>query len=318
MSLVLLFAVLFVLTFVVLIWLLRPTKAEADIQRRLSSIGKTYGFDTEDTTILRQEELSSIPLLNDLLQRIPGVLNLRHLIRQAGRSWTVAPVLLGSLVGALVAGWATSMFTPALPLVLLAGVAVGSAPYAYLFLQRQARLRRFAEMLPGAIDLMSRALRAGHAVTSVIEMVAQETPEPVASEFRTVFEEQNLGLPLREAIVGLSHRVPLEDVHFLATAIIVQKETGGNLAEILDKAAFIMRERMRLKGQVRIYTAQGRLSGWVLCLMPFAMFVLLSLLNPDYERKLWTDPFGMHCVYGGLILMAIGILVVRKITDVKV
>jgi tight adherence protein B len=318
MSLVLLFAVLFVLTFVVLIWVLRPTKAEADIQRRLSSIGKTYGFDTEDTTILKQEELSSIPLLNDLLQRIPGVLNLRHLIRQAGRKWTVAPVLLGSLVGALVAGWAASMFTPALPLVLLVAVAVGSLPYAYLFLQRQARLRHFEEVLPGAIDLMSRALRAGHAVASVIEMVAQETAEPVASEFRTVFEEQNLGLPLREAIVGLANRVPHEDVHFLATAILVQKETGGNLAEILDKAAFIMRERTRLKGQVRIYTAQGRLSGWVLCLMPFAMFLLLSLLNPEYERKLWTDPLGMHCVYAGLILMAIGILVVRKITDVKV
>ena len=318
MSLVLLFAMLFVLTFVVLIWLLRPTKAEADFQRQLSSIGKTYGFDTEDTTILRQEELSSIPLLNDLLQRTPGVLNLRHLIRQAGRNWTVAPVLLGSLVGALVAGWAASMFTPALPLVLLVAVAVGSVPYAYLFLQRQARLRHFEEVLPSAIDLMSRALRAGHAVTFVIEMVSQETAEPVASEFRTVFEEQNLGLPLRDAIVGLANRVPLEDVHFLATAILVQKETGGNLAEILDKAAFIMRERMRLKGQVRIYTAQGRLSGWILCLMPFAMFLLLSLLNPEYERKLWTDPLGMHFVYAGLILMAIGILVVRKITNVKV
>jgi len=318
MSLVLLFAMLFVLTFVVLIWLLRPTKAEADFQRQLSSIGKTYGFDTEDTTILRQEELSSIPLLNDLLQRTPGVLNLRHLIRQAGRNWTVAPVLLGSLVGALVAGWAASMFTPALPLVLLVGVAGGSVPYAYLFLQRQARLWHFEEVLPSAIDLMSRALRAGHAVTFVIEMVSQETAEPVASEFRTVFEEQNLGLPLRDAIVGLANRVPLEDVHFLATAILVQKETGGNLAEILDKAAFIMRERMRLKGQVRIYTAQGRLSGWILCLMPFAMFLLLSLLNPEYERKLWTDPLGMHFVYAGLILMAIGILVVRKITNVKV
>jgi len=217
-----------------------------------------------------------------------------------------------------VAGWAASIFTPALPLVLLVGVVVGSAPYAYLFLQRQARLRHFEEILPGAIDLMSRALRAGHAVTSVIEMVAEETQEPVASEFRTVFEEQNLGLPLREAVVGLANRVPLDDVHFLATAIVVQKETGGNLAEILDKAAFIIRERMRLKGQVRIYTAQGRLSGWVLCLMPFAMFVLLSLLNPDYERKLWTDPLGMHFVYGGLILMAIGIFVIRRITDVKV
>ncbi|MGD0456710.1 MAG: type II secretion system F family protein [Terriglobia bacterium] len=318
MSLVLLFALLLVMTFGVLVWVSRPTKAEADIQRHLSSIGKTYGFDTEDATILRQEELSSIPLLNDLLQRIPGILNLRHLIRQAGRNWTVAPLLLASLVGAIVAGWAASLFTPALPLDLLVGVAVGSAPYAYLFWQRQARFRHFEEFLPDAIDLMSRALRAGHAVTSVIEMVSQETPEPVASEFRTVFEEQNLGLPVREAILNLANRVPIEDVRFLATALLVQKETGGNLAEILDKAAFIMRERMRLKGQVRIYTAQGRLSGWILCVMPFAMFFLLTLLNPEYERKLWADPLGLHFVYAGLILMAIGILVVRNITKVKV
>jgi tight adherence protein B len=149
-------------------------------------------------------------------------------------------------------------------------------------------------------------------------MVAQETPEPAASEFRIVFEEQNLGLPMREAILNLANRVPIEDVHFLATAILVQKETGGNLAEILDKAASIMRERMRLKGQLRIYTAQGRLSGWVLCLMPFAMFFMLTLLNPEYERQLWADPLGLHFIYAGLIMMAIGILIVRKIINIRV
>jgi tight adherence protein B len=318
MSPVLLFGLLLVLTFGVLLWVLRPTKTEADIQRHLSSIGKTYGVDIDGTTILKREALSSIPLLNDLLRRIPGILNLRRLIRQAGLNWTVAPVLLGSLVGALVAGWAALMFTRALPLVLLVGVAVGSAPYAYLFWQREARFRRFEEVLPDAIDLMSRAMKAGHAVASMIEMVSQETSEPVASEFRIVFEEQNLGLPMREAILNLANRVPLEDVHFLATAILVQKETGGNLAEILDKVAFIMRERMRLRGQLRVYTAQGRLSGWILCLMPFAMFLLMTLLNPEYEKKLWTDPLGIHFVYAGLIMMAIGIFFVRRIVDIKV
>jgi tight adherence protein B len=318
MSLVLLFVLLLVLTFGVLVWVSRPTSAEADIQRHLSGIGKTSGFDAEDSTILRQEALSAIPLLNDLLRRIPGVLNLRRLITQAGQDWTVAPVLLGSLVGALVAGWLASLFRVTLPLVVLVGVAVGSAPYAYLFWKRQARLAHFEEVLPGAIDLMSRGLRAGHAVTSVIEMVAEETPEPVASEFRIVFEEQNLGLPMREAILNLANRVPLEDLHFLATAILVQKETGGNLAEILDKVAFVMRERTRLRGQVRIYTAQGRLSGWVLCLMPFAVFFLLSLLNPEYENKLWKEPLGLDFLYAGLVMMAIGIFVIRKIINIKV
>ena len=149
-------------------------------------------------------------------------------------------------------------------------------------------------------------------------MVAQESAEPVASEFRILFEEQNLGLPLRDAMLNLAKRVPLDDVSFLVTAVLVQKETGGNLAEILDKTAFIMRERMRLKGQLRIYTAQGRLSGWVLGLLPFVMFVIMTLLNPKYEQKLWTDPLGLHFVYGGLIMMAIGIFVIRKIVDIKV
>ena len=140
----------------------------------------------------------------------------------------------------------------------------------------------------------------------------------MASEFKIVFEEQNLGLPLRDAMLNLANRVPLDDVTFLVTAILVQKETGGNLAEILDKTAFIMRERMRLKGQLRIYTAQGRASAWVLCLLPFVMVLLMTLLNPEYERKLWTDPLGIRFVYVGLVMMGLGVLVIRKVIDIKV
>jgi tight adherence protein B len=318
MTPVLLFGLLLFLTFGVLVWLLKPTKTEADVHRHLSSIGEIHGLEADGSTIRKQEVLSSIPQLNNLLQHIPGASRLGLLIIQAGRTWTVASVLLGSIVAALVTGWAASMFVPALPLVLLIAGAVGSAPYAYLSLQRASRFRRFEETLPEAIDLMCRALKAGHAVTSMIEMVSQETADPVASEFRIVFEEQNLGLPLREAILNLANRVPLDDVRFLSTAILVQKETGGNLAEILDKTAFIMRERMRLKGQVRIYTAQGRVSGWVLCMLPFVMFLLLTLVHPEYEKKLWTDPLGLHLVYAGLIMMAIGVFLIRKIVDIKV
>ena len=318
MSPVVLFGLLLLATFGVLVWILRPTQTETDVQRHLSSIEKMQGVDAEGATILKQEELSAVPWLNDLLRNIPGILGLRLLLMQAGRTWTVATVLLGSIVAAFVAAWVTSVFVQAIPLVLVVGGVMGLAPYAFLYWQRMMRFRRFEEILPDAIDLMSRALKAGHAVTSMIEMVSQETAEPVASEFRTVFEEQNLGLPLRDAMLNLAHRVPLNDVQFLVTAVLVQKETGGNLAEILDKVAFIMRERMRLKGQLRIYTAQGRLSGWILCLMPFAMALMMTLLNRDYESKLWTEPLGIHFIYAGLILMAIGILVIRKIVDIKV
>lgn len=318
MTPVLLFGLILLVTFGIVVFVLRPSKTEADVQRHLSSIGSISTMDADAATILRQEALSSVPFLNDLLIRIPGSRKLRLLIVQAGRTWTVATVLLGSLVAVLVVVAVASFFVDDILLDLLLGCVVGSVPYAYLFWLRASRFQKFEAVLPEAIDLMSRALKAGHAVASMIEMVSQESPEPVASEFRVVFEEQNLGLPLREAILNLAHRVPLEDVRFLATAILVQKETGGNLAEILDKVAMIMRERMRLKGQLRIYTAQGRLSGWILCLMPFAMAVLMTFLNPEYERKLWTDPLGIHFVYAGLIMMAIGIFVIRKIVDIRV
>ena len=318
MSPVILFGLLLLLTFGALVWALKPTKPETDIQRHLTSIGRMYAVDTDGTTILKQELLSSLPWVNTILGRVPGCLRLRLLITQAGGNWSVSTLLLGSLVGTLLAAWLGTVFVPGLLLALALGAAVGFAPYGYLLVKRAARFSRFNTFLPEAIDLMARALRAGHAVTAVIEMVAQETAEPVASEFRVVFEEQNLGLPFREAFLNLAERVPLEDVRFLATAILVQRETGGNLAEILDKTAAVMRERIRLKGQLRIYTAQGRVTGWILCLLPFIVFLLINLVNRDYEKKLWTDPTGLHVVYAGLIMMVVGIFAIRKIVDIKV
>jgi tight adherence protein B len=315
---VLVFILLLFLTFGVLAWALRPTKTEADIKRHLTTIGRLYAVDTEGVTILKQQTLSSIPWLNEALQGVPGIVWLRLLIMQAGHTWSVAVLLMWSLVLACLAGGVSSLFAPVPGFALLFAIIVGSAPCAYLLVKREMRFRRFEALLPEAIDLMSRALKAGHAVTSAIEMVALETAEPLASEFRTVFEEQNLGLPIREAILNLTQRVPLDDIRMLATAILVQKETGGNLAEILDKTAAIMRERMRLKGQLRIYTAQGRVTGVVLCSLPFVMFVVLNLVNHEYEKQLYTDPLGIHLIYVGLVMMALGVFVIRKIIDIKV
>lgn len=319
MSLGVLFVLLLLLSFGVMAWILKPTKTEADVQRHLEDIGGRYsGLEGDVSTILRRQTLSSIPWLNEFLQQIPESDRLRLLITQAGSRWTLATLLFGSLLGTLITAWLASFFVPAALLDVLFGAAVGLMPYVYLLAKRRARLARFDSLLPEAIDLMSRALKAGHAVTSAIEMVAQEIAEPVSGEFRIVFEEQNLGLPIREAMLNLAERVPLEDVRFLATAVLVQKETGGNLAEVLDKTAALMRERIRLKGQLRIYTAQGRLTGWILCLMPFIVFSLISLANYNYEKKLWTEPMGLHMVYVGLVMMAIGVFVIRRIIDIKV
>ncbi len=211
-----------------------------------------------------------------------------------------------------------SLLTPNPVISVAIGVAVGASPYVTLYLLREIRRRRFDALLPDAVDLMSRGLRAGHSIGSVLEMVGNEIAEPVGTEFRALHKEQSLGLPLREAMMNLIDRMPLDDLRFLATAILLQKESGGNLAQILDKTSAVIRERARLRGQLRIYTAQGRITGWILCAAPFLMFGLISVVNHDYEKTLFTTPLGLKMVYSGLVMMILGVLVIRKIIDVKV
>jgi tight adherence protein B len=230
----------------------------------------------------------------------------------------VGTLIIGSLVLACFAAWGAKLASPTAWLALLLGLAAGGTPYLYLYWKRQGRFKKFDAQLPEAIDLMARALRAGHAIVSAVEIVSEETSQPLAAEFRTVFDEQNLGLAIREALLNLVSRVPTDGVRFLATAILLQKETGGNLAEIMDKAGSVMRERIRLKGQLRVYTAQGRMTGWFLCCLPFFVFGLISVVNRDYERLLWTSPIGVRLIYGALALMFLGVYAIRKIISIKV
>lgn len=318
MSPVLLFIVLLVITFAVILWMLAPSKRESDIQRHLKDIGSLYTVDASGTSILKQESLSAIPWVNRILVKLPGAQRLQLFITQAGSRWSVGTLVLASIVLAFFVAWFATFAVPMFPIDLLLGIAAGSFPYIYLYVKRQGRFRRFDTQLPEAIDLMSRALRAGHAVISAIELVSQETSEPLATEFRIVFDEQNLGLPIREALLNLVSRVPTDDVRFLATAILVQKETGGNLAEILDKAASVMRERIRLKGQLRVYTAQGRMTGWFLCFLPFVVFGLISFVNHEYERQLWSNPIGVRLIYAALAMMGLGVYTIRKIINFRV
>lgn len=314
-----LFVVILALTFGAMLLVMRPTRSEKVVQERLSKIERMYEGSTEDASILlRREKLSDVAWLNEFLNRIPGSLRLQRFLSQAGSSWTVGQLLFLSLFltggGSLLAAfWApTGVFA------LLLGLAAGSVPYLYLSWKRSSRFNRFEELLQEAIDLMARALRAGHGIVPAIEMVSQEIPDPVGAEFRRIFEEQNFGLPLREALLNLATRVPLPDVQFLITAILVQKETGGNLAEVLDKTTAVIRERYRLRGQLRIYTAQGRITGWILGLMPFGIFIAMGIINPSYGQILLQDPLGQKLIYLGLGLMAVGVWVIRKVIDIKV
>jgi tight adherence protein B len=314
---VLLFLVLLVFSFVVVFYLLKPTKTETAVQQHLEEI-KDSRIELTGQTILKEEGYSSNPEISQIVQQIPGAVETLNLIRQSGKPWTVSSVMGISVLATVVVTWISSLFLPALLLAVVAGLIAGSIPYVVLLIVREQRFRKCDELLPEAIDLMGRGLRAGHALTAVIEMVSSEIADPISTEFKRLHEEHQLGLTLRDATMNHVSRQPRDDMRFLATAIQLQKETGGNLAVILDKSAAVARERARLRGQLRIYTAQGRITGWVLCLMPFMMFGLLSAFNWDFEKLLVTEPLGRTLIYIGLGLMLLGVLVIRKIIDVKV
>ena len=313
----LLFLLLLMLCFGIMYLVLRPTKTETAVQQHLETIQESRAEET-GSTILKEENYSANPELAAFVRQVPGAAETLDLLRQSGQKWTVSTVMGISLASTVLVAWISSYFLPTTILSVLAGVVAGVIPYIYLVIMREQRFRKCDELLPEAIDLMARGLRAGHALTAVLEMVSQEIAEPIASEFKRLHEEHALGLPLRDATMNLVSRLPRDDMRFLATAILLQKETGGNLAVILDKTAFVARERARLRGQLRIYTAQGRVTGWVLCLMPFIMFGLLSSINWQFEKLLFTEHMGRVLVYFGLTLMLIGVLVIRKIIDVKV
>jgi len=307
MSLILLFLLLLILMFGVLVYLLKPTSMEKAVEEQLASIEEAQPQESDRTTILKEQSVRS-GSIEELAQKLPWSPAVSRLIRQAGRGWSFGSVSAFSLIAGLVTYWVASLFNASIPVCAGLGIAVGSAPYVFLYILREIRFKRFGDLLPEAVDLMSRGLRAGHSIQAVLEMVGNEISDPVGVEFRALHKEQTLGLPIRDAMMRLIDRVPLDDM----------RESGGNLAQILDKTSAVLRERARLRGQLRIYTAQGRITGWILGAAPFLMFGIISLVNHDYEKSLFSDPFGLKMVYFGLGLMAIGILAIRKIIDIKV
>ena len=318
MSLVLLFILLLLLSFGVLFYLLKPTAMEKAVARQLADIGEGPGSLSAPTSILKDEAVRSNTLADEVVGRMPFAPALTRLIRQSGKDWRASSVFFLSVLVGLAAGWVAWLLASNLAISAGIGAAIGLTPYVSLYVLREIRRRSFDALLPEAVDLMSRGLRAGHSIAAVLEMVGNEIADPVGTEFRALHKEQSLGLPIREAMMNLVERMPLDDLRFLATAVLLQKESGGNLAQILDKTSAVLRERARLRGQLRIYTAQGRITGWILCAAPFLMFGLISVVNHDYEKALFSTPFGLKMVYGGLGLMVLGVLAIRKIIDVKV
>jgi tight adherence protein B len=317
-TLISIFFIILITAFAVVAFFTEPSKADKLIHSRLASLDrKRVSSRTDEPDIVKEVTFSTIPAFDKFLRNNRAAVGLQLLIEQCDLRWTVGRIVFGMLVlislGALLGNW---WIAPGLP-GWVPGLALGAIPYLFLLQRRKRRLRRFSELLPEAIDLMSRGLRAGQALPATVETIAQESDEPLRSEFRRAADEQSFGLPFREAMVNLSRRVPVADLQFLVTAILVQKETGGNLAQILDKTSRVIRERVRVAGQMRIRTAQARLSGWILCALPFVMFFALNMLNPGYGKVLFQDPLGQKLVASAGIMMVIGMLLIRRIVNVK-
>lgn len=311
-----------VMTFSVVMFLTRTSATERTIQNRLGKMhaaGSRSGpMRDEGAEFLKRTNLSEIEWLDRLLHRWAAARKIAVLLAQAHSSWSVSTVLFASAIlattGFSVVGYWLTAVIPA----LIIGALAGTIPLAILRVKRNRRMASFNQKLPDALDLIARALRAGHSVNAAIEIVAEEAAEPLRSEFGEVHKQQNYGIPNRDALLQLGRRVPSTDLQVVITAILVQKETGGNLVEILDRTTAVLRDRLRIQGELRVHTAQGRLTGWVLCLLPFVMFCLISLTNPGYSAILVHDPAGRKLAYAGFCMMVMGGLLIRKIVRIRV
>jgi len=308
------------LTYTVYLLLSRKTQArKARLQKRISE-ALLYSSKTQDAEVnlVRDELMSEIPWVDHVLIRIQSASQLKKFIDQADVDMTVMRLLLFSGLAGFLAVMAVSFLSSSVLVLVFSGIFFGSFPFVHVLWKRRKRLDRFLELLPDALDLMSRALLAGHAFSESLHMVSKEMPEPISSEFGRAYEEQNLGLSVKLALENLCRRMPLLDLRMAVTAIMIQRETGGNLGEILEKVAFTIRERFRILADLKTLTTSSRMSAWILCGLPIIVAFMVTYLNPDYMSVLWKDPRGHTLIVVALTMQIIGMLMVRKILRIKV
>jgi tight adherence protein B len=295
---------------------LRPEQAkDAAVRKRITRPKTTAA--ARAVVVREIERLSSVRVLHNLLVHQQGlVAPLRKLIEGAGAKVTVGVVVLSSALPAAIGLLAGQWFSRFFWVGLVLGGLAACVPPVVLVLKRNRRTAKFEELFPEAIDLLSRALRAGHAFTTALGMVAEELPQPISGEFRLLYDRQNFGLPLNEALRDFAQRVPLLDARFFVTAVLTQRETGGNLSEVLDNLATVIRDRFTLKREVRVKSAQGRMTGWVLAAMPPALALIYMVVNPGYLRTLIEDPAGVRMIIAAVGLQLLGMVVIRRIVRI--
>jgi tight adherence protein B len=289
------------------------------VRRRLDAVQRVERRGPLDlgAQLIRDEMWTGVPALDRLVLRWVWPARFEDVVMQAGLK-TRPGKIVSTCGGLALLAFSATKPLYSLPVSIVSAAVSGVLPLVYVAVKRQSRLRRFEEHFPEALDLLNRAIRAGHAFTTGLGMIASEAPEPIAGEFRTTFEEQNFGLPLRDILQNLCDRVPLIDVRFFVTALLIQKETGGNLSEILDNLAHVIRDRFRIYREVRVKSAHGRLTAAILIALPPAMIFGLRLINPHYMNVLFQDPIGPWVLWGAAALQIAGSALLWRIVHIEV
>ena len=305
---------------VALLWEgIRGIRRRRSVEKELRKLtGREKGSPFGESAKLLKEESAPLPeWLLPISNRLPRLGDIKLLLEQSESRWSVGTFLLMTAGFAIGSGTLLVLFGLGV-LPSMAGAAIaGGIPYLLLLRKRQQRLKAFEEQFPEVIDLLARSARAGHALQAGLQEVAEETPDPCGAEFRQVFEEQRFGLPLGESLLGLGDRIDLVDVRMFVTSILIQRETGGNLAENLDNLSRLIRERFRFKRQIKVHSAHGRMTGMVLGLAPVAAGVMLYIVNPEYTGLLFTEQIGRYMIAGAVGLQLGGFFIIRRMTEIE-
>jgi tight adherence protein B len=289
------------------------------IRDRLANVEKAPEREpSEELALLRDEQLSRIPAFDTLLRRSARASAIQDVLLQAGMKYRAGNFILLCIFCGALAGLTTILWTGNPAVAWVALIIGGFLPYSFISYRRQKRFEQFEALFPEAIDTLARAVRAGHAFTTALEMISSEVAEPLASEFRKLYEEQKFGMPVRDALMNLTERIPLVDVKFFVTAVMLQRETGGNLAEILDNLSYVIRERFKIQRQVKVHTAQGRMTMFLLMAMPPTVVAILFIFSRDFVQPLFTDPIGHALLVASIALQTIGYFVIKKIIKIQV
>jgi tight adherence protein B len=317
-ALVLMFvAVMLLLEAAYLFWKAhRGTEAQR-VGQRLKAIATAH--QVAQAAVLKDRRMSELPLLERWLQARPRAQWLHRQILQAGLDWTVGTLLLGCVVAAgLALAVAIRGFRLPVGIAFAVALAAAALPVLYVAARRSRRMSRIEKQLPEALDFIGRALRSGHAFSSALLMVGQEMPDPIAAEFRAVHDEINFGVSLQQALANLSERVPLTDMRYFVVAVLILRDSGGNLTEVLGNLGRLIRERLKLVAKVRVLSADGRFSALILVALPFALGAGMNALNPEFMSPLWTDPIGITMLQFLLGFMVLGVLILRRITRIRI